>query len=123
MTTTYTGIECHKAAKAAAKMAVHVFNAKVEEEIIASGTWTVHAFPTDIDEPCRLGNRGVYVEAPGKLTEQFLSPTDSSAVSLTLVLSGVEPVYEERSGVSGSMSIELDPDNPDGDDDPETEEG
>lgn len=134
MTTTYHGTDAHRLARAAAAVAEQVFNADVSAKPIASGQWLVHSFPTTIpDAPCRLSHRGVYVEAPGGMTEQFLNPTDDSVVQLHLVLDNVDPLYEDakepqpdetvqpEDNLQGPGGIELDPDNPVNDEPPEEE--
>jgi hypothetical protein len=110
MTVIYLGTECHKNALRAIHVVTEVVGITADSEVEAGGVWTINGFPTTVNDLCRLGRRGVYVAAPGGMTEQFLSPTSDSVVRVTYYMDGVQPVHEER-----SAPIDLDPDNPDGD--------
>jgi hypothetical protein len=125
-TTTYCGTEAHTWAARAVKAGAAVFGIDTVVHVTACGAWLVQKFPTTIhNEPCRLSSRGVYVDAPGGLTEQFLNPTDDSGLDVTFEIDGCEPVQEDEPAhdetpslppdvPSATSTIELDPDNPDG---------
>lgn len=107
-TTTYIDEDCHKWAKRAVDAGLAVFGIDSEVTMRATGQWLVQKFPANIDDPCRLGTRGVYVQAPGGLTEQFLVPTPRSALEVAFTFDA-EMVHE-----AAPLAMELDPDNPDG---------
>jgi hypothetical protein len=107
--TEYVDHECHKWARRAINAGTAVFGINADVEIVATGQWLLQKFPVSIDQECRLSNRGVYVSAPGDLTEQFLTPTQRSAITVTFSFDA------EPAAGSGPSNIELDEDNPDGD--------
>jgi hypothetical protein len=124
-TTTFIDVDCHKQAARAIKAGRAVFGLGTPVAVRTIGVWLVNRFPTTVEQPARLSGRGVYVTAPGGLTEQYLAPTKDSGLHVTWTLDGcmvpdAEPdTIECPAHGAETVRIELDPDNPDGDPPPE----
>lgn len=119
-TTTYNGTECHKWARGAMKAARAVFGIDTITRVRVKGPWILNGFPVQLDsEDCTLSQRGVYVEAPGGLTSQFLSPGVESELLITFEFEADDETLPTAGDLEKKpaplMNIELDEEG--GDDD------
>jgi hypothetical protein len=109
-TTTYSGTDCHKWARRAINAGKAVFGIDSIIGIKVAGQWGLSGFPVTLnDEDAVLSQRGVYVQAPGGMTQQFLSPLLDSELSITFEFYAdwLPPKMDPK-----TMQIELDEDCP-----------